>query len=168
MSTIADESGDEGDEDIWRDSLLRYAGYANEVGESFRNTSPRLVMPSYAISIAYVCGDTVDKAYRDYSKGKGMVAVGKMGFDVLLWQLLASVAVPGLTINIAVKAMSAAMESDQAKRLLSKSARKWTPTAAGLGIIPLIITPIDHAVTFGMDETFRKWLACLLIPRNAG
>lgn len=31
-----------------------------------------------------------------------MVAVGKMGFDVLLWQLLASVAVPGLTINIAV------------------------------------------------------------------
>lgn len=55
-----------------------------------------------AISIAYVCGDTVDKAYRDYSEGKGMAAVGKMGFDVLLWQSLASVAVPGLTINLAV------------------------------------------------------------------
>lgn len=32
--------------DIWRDSALRYAGYANEVGESFRNIAPRLVVPS--------------------------------------------------------------------------------------------------------------------------
>lgn len=54
--------------------------------------------------------------------------------------------------------MSAAMASDQAKRLLSKVARKWTPTAVGLGVIPLIVTPIDHAVTLGMDETIRKWL----------
>ncbi|CAN0346998.1 unnamed protein product, partial [Ectocarpus sp. 12 AP-2014] len=92
----------QGDGDVWRDSALRYAGYANEVGESFRNIAPRLVVPSYAVSIAYVCGDTVDKAYKDYTKGKGMVAVGKTGLDVLLWQTLASVAVPGLTINIAV------------------------------------------------------------------
>lgn len=55
-----------------------------------------------AISLAYVFGDTIDKGYRDYSSGKGAVAVGKMGFDVLLWQTLASVAVPGLTINLAV------------------------------------------------------------------
>ncbi|CAN0555861.1 unnamed protein product, partial [Ectocarpus sp. 8 AP-2014] len=54
---------------------------------------------SDAVSIAYVCGDTVDKAYKDYTKGKDMVAVGKTGLDVLLWQSLASVAVPGLTIN---------------------------------------------------------------------
>jgi len=58
-----------------------------------------------------------------------------------------------------VKAVSAAMASDQAKRVLSKVARKWTPTAVGLGIIPFIITPIDEAVTWGMDETVRKWLA---------
>lgn len=32
--------------DIWRDSLLRYAGYANEVGEAFRFVQPRLVIPS--------------------------------------------------------------------------------------------------------------------------
>ncbi|CAN0369652.1 unnamed protein product [Ectocarpus sp. 8 AP-2014] len=102
MSATASSEVDEGDGDVWRDSALRYAGYANEVGESFRNIAPRLVVPSYAVSIAYVCGDTVDKAYKDYTKGKGMVAVGKTGLDVLLWQSLASVAVPGLTINIAV------------------------------------------------------------------
>ncbi|CAM9642447.1 unnamed protein product [Choristocarpus tenellus] len=32
--------------DIWRDSLLRYLGYANEVGESFRFIAPRVVGPS--------------------------------------------------------------------------------------------------------------------------
>lgn len=51
------------------------------------------------------------------------------------------------------------MASDQAKRILSKVARKWTPSAVGLGIIPFIVHPIDDAVTFGMDETVRKWLA---------
>lgn len=55
-----------------------------------------------AVSFGYVCGDTVDKAYKEYSEGKGLAAAGKMGFDVLLWQSLASVAVPGLTINLAV------------------------------------------------------------------
>lgn len=64
-----------------------------------------------------------------------------------------------LKFRAQVKAVSAAMASDQAKQLLSKVARKWTPTAVGLGIIPLIVTPIDHAVTLGMDETIRKWLA---------
>lgn len=38
--------GGGGELDIWRDSPLRYAGYANEVGESFRNIAPRLVGPS--------------------------------------------------------------------------------------------------------------------------
>lgn len=56
-----------------------------------------------AISIGYVCGDTIDKAYRAHSEGKGAKAAAKMGFDVLLWQSLASVAVPGLTINVVVR-----------------------------------------------------------------
>ena len=50
------------------------------------------------------------------------------------------------------------MASDQAVRLLSKVARKWTPTAVGLGIIPFIVHPIDEAVTWAMDGTVRKWL----------
>ena len=57
--------------------------------------------PADAVSFGYVCGDTADKAYKEYSEGKGLASAGKMGFDVLLWQSLASVAVPGLTINLA-------------------------------------------------------------------
>ena len=56
-----------------------------------------------AVSIAYVGGDTVDKAYKEYSQGRGSFATVKMGLDVMLWQLLASVAVPGLTINLVVR-----------------------------------------------------------------
>lgn len=55
--------------------------------------------------------------------------------------------------------MTAAMASDQATRSLSKVARKWAPTAVGLGIIPFIVHPIDAAVTWAMDESVRKWLA---------
>lgn len=57
-----------------------------------------------------------------------------------------------------MKGVTAAMASDQAVRLLSKVARKWTPTAVGLGIIPFIVHPIDEAVTWAMDGTVRKWL----------
>lgn len=56
-----------------------------------------------AVSIAYVCGDTADKAYTELSEGRGKIAAAKMGVDVLLWQLLASVAVPGLTIHLVVR-----------------------------------------------------------------
>lgn len=60
-----------------------------------------VLLDADAISIGYVCGDTVDKAYQEFAQGKGGAAAAKMGFDVLLWQSLASVAIPGLTINLA-------------------------------------------------------------------
>lgn len=35
---------------------------------------------------------------------------------------------------------------------------KWLPTAAGLGCIPIIITPIDNVVDYALDSTTRKLL----------
>lgn len=58
--------------DLYRDTPIRYLGYANELGESFRPLYPKLVAPSYAISFGYVALDTVDKVllfrtlYYDY------------------------------------------------------------------------------------------------------
>ena len=52
--------------DIWRDTPVRYLGYANEIGESFRHVFPKFVKPSYAIAFAYVFGDTCDKGYVAY------------------------------------------------------------------------------------------------------
>ena len=56
----------EGKVDIWRHTLLRYAGYANEVGEAFAPIFPRFLAPSYAISVAYVLGDAMDKTKAAY------------------------------------------------------------------------------------------------------
>lgn len=42
---------------IFRDSLLRYLGYTNEVGESFRYQFPKFVRPSYAIAFGYCVMD---------------------------------------------------------------------------------------------------------------
>ena len=53
---------EEGVPDIYRDSLLRYLGYANEVGEAFRPLVPvELVYASYVLAIGYILADTVDK-----------------------------------------------------------------------------------------------------------
>lgn len=42
--------------DIWRNSILRYAGYANEAGEAFAPIFPKFLKPSYGISLLYVLG----------------------------------------------------------------------------------------------------------------
>ena len=37
-------------------------------------------------------------------------------------------------------------------------ALRWLPTAAGLGAIPFIVTPIDEFVDFALDNSTRKLL----------
>ena len=53
---------------IFRDSLLRYCGYANEVGESFRYQYPRFVVPSYIIAATYCLGDASSDVYKIMSE----------------------------------------------------------------------------------------------------
>ena len=85
--------------DIWRDTWVRYFGYCNEVGESFRPIAPKLVAPSYAASFLYVLCDTSDKAVKANEAGEPRGKIVAAATDTLLWQTLASVLVPGVTIN---------------------------------------------------------------------
>ncbi|NXG59698.1 MTFP1 protein, partial [Hemiprocne comata] len=51
--------------DLYRDTWVRYLGYANEVGESFRPLVPvSLVWASYGVATAYVTADAIDKGRR--------------------------------------------------------------------------------------------------------
>ncbi|KAE9025957.1 hypothetical protein PR003_g10252 [Phytophthora rubi] len=155
-------SKDQEDSDIWRDSLVRYLGYANELGESFRPIVPRLVVPSYLVAFGYVLGDTFDKANKAHAKAvaegvstrKRNAVVADATIDTLAWQTMASVVIPGFTINRVV-----AMSSFAVQRAVKTSpvVRRWAPTAIGLGVIPLIIHPIDSFVDVAMDQTVRKW-----------
>ena len=68
--------------------------------------------------------------------------------DTLIWQGLASVIIPGFTIN-RVCAFSRLLLSRRIFRTLLPSPvlRRWTVTAVGLGCIPFIIEPIDRYET---------------------
>ena len=69
LSLIKDNEGKKGDEsyDIYRDSPLRYMGYANECGEAFAAWLPPFGVPAtYGVAAVYVLADTFDKAIKDY------------------------------------------------------------------------------------------------------
>lgn len=55
--------------------------------------------------------------------------------------------------------LQVAMSSFAVQRAAKSSpvVRRWAPTAIGLGVIPLIIHPIDSFVDAAMDKTVRKW-----------
>ncbi|KAF0301168.1 Mitochondrial fission process protein 1 [Amphibalanus amphitrite] len=73
--------------------------------------------------------------------------------DTLLWQALASVIVPGFTINRVCAATFWALGRGSR---LPLAARKRLTTAAGLAVIPLIVRPIDVLVDATLDRTYRK------------
>lgn len=147
------------EKDLYRDTPVRYLGYANEVGEAFRPIIRKIfVHASYAISIGYVLADTADKSRKQYAKpaslGGGTRGAAIATGDTLLWQMFASVIIPGFTINRICWISKKTLAMSKIKGPVGK----WAPTAIGLLAIPFIIHPIDHGVDFVMDETYRKFV----------
>lgn len=125
--------------DLYRDTPVRFLGYANELGESFKPLIPRIAyFGTYGVACAYVAADANDKFQRDGDVARGV--------DALIWQALASVAIPGLIVNRVVAIAGRATK------------QKMIPTFCGLAAIPPIIKPIDHAVDEVMDATLRPYV----------
>jgi len=146
---------------VFRDSALRYVGYANEIGESFRYQFPRFVIPSYVMAFGYCGLDALSTGHREWTRieksaGENTKSrefnAARATLDTLLWQTFASVLIPGGTINIIVRSVRFAM----ARTAFPSTIRTWLPTAAGITSIPFIIHPIDDFVDFAMDNTSRK------------
>lgn len=142
--------------DMYRDSKLRYLGYSNEVGEAFRPLIHRnFVRASYLLATAYVCADTVDKSVRERQRGSSTKKIAVVTGDVFTWQMVASVIIPGITINRITWLTGFLLR----KADVRKAFGKILPTAVGLCSIPLIIGPIDKFTDHLMDDTYRKWLS---------
>ncbi|XP_018364288.1 PREDICTED: mitochondrial fission process protein 1 [Trachymyrmex cornetzi] len=143
--------------DLYRDTYVRYLGYANEVGEAFRSLVPKsIVWSSYALSSGYVLADTIHKGVKVYQEDATPQKIKNVLLstsDTLLWQAFASVIVPGFTIN----RICAAVQFAQRKNTRIAWKKPWISTLIGLISIPFIIHPIDHAVEGAMDITYRKW-----------
>lgn len=146
----------QGKVDIYRDTPVRYLGYANEVGEAFRCIIPKsVVWSSYIVASGYVLADTIDKGlktYRDNTNPNATKNVLISMTDTLLWQSFASVIIPGFTIN----RICSAVQYVQKRNVALKN--RWIPTIVGLISIPFIIHPIDTAVEEAMNITYRKWI----------
>ncbi|KAJ8712909.1 hypothetical protein PYW08_008213 [Mythimna loreyi] len=140
--------------DIWRDTWVRYLGYANEVGESFRPIfSKNVVRASYAVAFGYTLADTVDKSFKSYKRGDGPHAVVIETGDALIWQTLASVAIPGYVIN---RLCFFSTEILRKYTKVPRKTRNWVAVGVGLVSIPFIVKPIDNSTTWLMDKTYRK------------
>jgi len=187
---------DEDDEfDPLRDGPLRYLGYANELGEAFNAWLPAGGVPaSYAVAIAYVLIDTIDKGFQAKQESIKQLSQNRSGvpqdlnvnrlatvlaaersIDTIVWQLLASVAIPGFTIHQVVaithgfldphlqhlsafeleEITEAAAALHVARDIFVAAIDKIVPTAMGLFTIPFIVEPIDETVHLILDKTLR-------------
>ncbi|KAI4816863.1 hypothetical protein KUCAC02_009164 [Chaenocephalus aceratus] len=143
---------------IYSSILVSHDSYANEVGEAFRALVPKsFVWGSYAVATVYVTADAVDKgkkaavAHGDNPGKTTRVAVAVV--DTFVWQALASVIIPGFTIN---RVCAASLHLLGKTTKLPLPVRKWTTTAIGLSTIPFIISPIDRGVDYLLDASIRK------------
>ncbi|KAI0091851.1 mitochondrial 18 KDa protein-domain-containing protein [Irpex rosettiformis] len=143
----------------------RYIAYTSDVGEAFRPVvPPALVTAAYGISWLYLGGDVGYESYKAYRRGPtpleaanfseptrvGMIAVKRAVF-----QSIASMALPALTIHTAVK---------QSKKLFVNATnprvKTWGPTATGLAIVPVLPylydKPVEHATDFAFEWIEKK------------
>ncbi|CAJ0568546.1 unnamed protein product, partial [Mesorhabditis spiculigera] len=144
--------------DFYRDTPIRFLGYANEVGEAFRSMIPSVaVKATYVVAMGYVCADALDKSRKVHmrqwkSPDERNKLVALAAADTFVWQALASVAIPGFTINRLCHFTGMALKRTTR---WPPSVQKWTTTLIGLAAIPFIVKPIDTAVEVGMDRTIR-------------
>ena len=116
------------------ESYFIIIGYSNEVGEALRHlVPPKAVLASYLVASSYVLAHATYSGYY----GNAMVAV-----DTLIWQGLASVVIPGVTINRICAGSRLILQYSRAPSGISK----WIVLGMGLGSIPIIIKPIDRYI----------------------
>lgn len=136
--------------DPYRETSIRYMGYANEVGEALENYLPDWGIPaSYCVAATYVIFDTLDKGQRAYDstpRGERFEETMRASTETLVWQLLASIIWPGGVIKLAVNVIDFFIPIDN----------DFLPTFIGILLIPVIIRPIDVFVDQLMEDTISK------------
>jgi len=143
--------------DPYRETSLRYMGYANELGEAFTSYLPDWGLPaSYCVAASYVMFDTIDKgqkAYEAADEGEKIQDAARISAETLTWQLLASVFWPGSIIRVIVN-LSANMIVN--RHMDDSHFFHFLPTLVGLAAIPLIVKPIDTTVDKMMESSISK------------
>ena len=137
--------------DIYRDSMIRSFGYGGHIGGALRPFVPySVVNVSRAVATAYIVTDIIDKASKEAKKDdkkRVYIAAG----DAMLWQMLASVLIPGIILS-GVQSLRCNLMCRQ-----SYTVKRIAHTGMGLLTIALIMKPIDKFVDIVLDNTYREW-----------
>mmetsp|Transcript_9015 Transcript_9015/g.23636 ORF Transcript_9015/g.23636 Transcript_9015/m.23636 type:complete len:246 (+) Transcript_9015:56-793(+) len=158
--------------DWFRETPLRFLGYANECGESFRFfIGSHGVLLTYGLAFLYVASDSVYQAVRESHSAQqdadvhAHVKQAKLflvAMDSLMWQSFASVVIPGYVINRVVYASNYMVHQLSSDLHFGATVEHWLPTAIGMLAIPVIVKPIDELVHKAMDVTVRPASNALL------
>jgi len=136
--------------DPYRETSIRYMGYANEVGEALEDYLPEWGLPaSYCVAATYVIFDTLDKGQRAYDstpREDRFEETLRASTETLVWQLLASIIWPGGVIKLFVNVIDLIIPYDDT----------ILPTFIGILLIPVIIRPIDVFVDLLMEDTISR------------
>ncbi|KAI1292406.1 hypothetical protein EDD11_008789 [Mortierella claussenii] len=129
----------------------RYLAYSSDVGEAFRPvTAPLFVNAMYGVSFAYVGFDVAYEGYKAKISGAPNDVVGMTVLKRGVFQGLASLLMPAITIHTVVH---------QSGRLFKHSAnitlKKWGPTAIGLCVVPALPIMFDHPIETAVDKVFE-------------
>lgn len=143
--------------DPYRETSLRYMGYANELGEAFTSYLPDWGLPaSYCVAASYVLFDTLDKgqkAYEGADEGEKIQDAVRISAETFTWQMLASVFWPGSIIRVIVNLSADIVSSNN---LDIEPFFHFLPTLVGISAIPLIVKPIDTTVDRIMETSISK------------
>ncbi|KAK3250780.1 hypothetical protein CYMTET_39856 [Cymbomonas tetramitiformis] len=90
------------------------------------------------------------------------------GVDALVWQLTASVIMPGFTINRIVTLASLLVAEYGPTEGVAAQLASISPTVLGLGVIPFIVRPLDVLADVLLDVTMRKAIFAAMDTDKSG
>ncbi|KNC97660.1 uncharacterized protein SPPG_07127 [Spizellomyces punctatus DAOM BR117] len=130
----------------------RYLAYTSDVGEAFRPVvDPRIVKAAYAISFGYVGFDVAFEGVKAAKEGKDEKEIARVVVKRSVFQGLASLLLPAVTIHTVVDVTGKLIQNRPKTPLM-----RWTPTLAGLMVVPFLPIMYDHPLEGFIDKTFDK------------
>ena len=110
-----------------------------------------MYLGSYGVASTYCLADSIDKGRQCYQESTHLSSylqkrkAVEIMVEAAIWQGLASVIIPGFTINRICAASRFTLS--RYARGVPPNAQMWMTTIVGLSAIPFIIKPIDRWVT---------------------
>lgn len=131
---------------------FKFLAYSNEVGESVRHTFQKLIIPAYCLSFGYIFADMYHHCYPFYHDNGWSDKTKYKIRNIEIFHSTASLLFPTIAIGGTMKALKFIL----IKNKVNTKNIRWTLPLVGVGMIPLIIKPIDDFTEEKIMPYFEK------------